>query len=86
MSGAVSPDLGDYAEGKIPVSQVRCVLCRQAPCTCPEFDTQGYWDLIALQDKPHIVRCTCGRYFGGETPEEARREFQAHPWPLCPSN
>lgn len=33
--GAVwSPDFDAYASGSIPISQVRCVLCRHAPCTC----------------------------------------------------
>lgn len=29
-----SPDLDAYGLGQIPVSQVRCVLCGHAPCTC----------------------------------------------------
>ena len=30
----VSPDLGDYASGRLPLSRVRCVLCGVAPCRC----------------------------------------------------
>lgn len=34
--GAVwSPDLDAYASGDLDASQVRCVLCGQAPCRCP---------------------------------------------------
>jgi len=29
-----SPDLDAYASGELDVSQVRCALCRHAPCTC----------------------------------------------------
>jgi hypothetical protein len=29
-----SPDFDAYASGQLGLSQVRCVLCRRAPCTC----------------------------------------------------
>jgi hypothetical protein len=45
-----SPDVGAYAAGEIDVSAVRCVLCEQAPCGCPEFGTPGYF---ALLDRRH---------------------------------
>jgi hypothetical protein len=34
-------------------SRVRCVLCRNAPCDCPEFGTPEYFALI---DKRHSKR------------------------------
>jgi hypothetical protein len=42
-----SPDLDDYATGRIPASAVRCVLCGTAPCTCPPFGTAEYFALVA---------------------------------------
>ena len=29
-----SPDFDAYASGQLDISQVRCVLCGQAPCAC----------------------------------------------------
>lgn len=46
----VSPDLAAYAAGEIPVSRVRCALCANAPCSCPEFGSDEYFALI---DKRH---------------------------------
>jgi len=40
-----SPDFDDYASGRISASQVRCVLCLKAPCECPPFGTEEYFDL-----------------------------------------
>jgi hypothetical protein len=49
--GAVwSPDFIAYASGRLDASQVRCALCRMAPCECPEFGTPEYFALI---DKVH---------------------------------
>ncbi|MET8985797.1 hypothetical protein ABZW49_10150 [Nonomuraea wenchangensis] len=45
-----SPDLDAYASGQINASEVRCALCRHAPCDCPEFGTPEYF---ALLDKRH---------------------------------
>jgi hypothetical protein len=45
--GAIwSPDFDAYAAGRLDVSQVRCVLCEQAPCNCPEFGTPEYLALV----------------------------------------
>jgi hypothetical protein len=41
-----SPDLDSYAAGEIDVSQIRCALCANAPCQCPEFGTAAYFALI----------------------------------------
>jgi hypothetical protein len=41
-----SPDFEAYAAGEIDASQVRCVLCERAPCSCPEFGTAEYLKLI----------------------------------------
>ncbi|MFG1753672.1 hypothetical protein [Streptosporangium sandarakinum] len=41
-----SPDLDAYASGRIDVSRIRCALCEQAPCACPEFGTKEYFALI----------------------------------------
>ena len=41
-----SPDFDAYASGQLDISQVRCVLCQQAPCQCPPFGSDEYFDLI----------------------------------------
>lgn len=46
ISVKISPDLDAYAAGEIDVSQVRCALCANAPCHCPEFGTPQYFALI----------------------------------------
>ncbi len=45
-----SDDFDRYASGEIEVSQVRCVLCRHAPCDCPPFGSPEYY---ALVDRRH---------------------------------
>ncbi len=45
-----SPDLDDYATGSKTAAQIRCALCQQAPCACPEFGTPEYF---ALTEKRH---------------------------------
>jgi len=50
LGAAWSPDFGAYASGQIDASQVRCVLCGQAPCDCPPFGTPEY---LALVDRVH---------------------------------
>jgi hypothetical protein len=45
MSVLWSPDFDAYASGKIPASQVHCVLCGNSPCNCPEFGTEAYFVL-----------------------------------------
>jgi hypothetical protein len=50
FSIVVSPDFDAYAEGRINASQIRCVLCRQAPCECPPFASPEYF---ALLDRVH---------------------------------
>ena len=55
--GAVwSLDFDGYASGQLDISQVRCVLCKHAPCDCPPFGTPEY---MALVDRLH------GRTRGG---------------------
>lgn len=41
-----SPDLGAYAAGELDASQIRCALCANAPCQCPEFGTPEYFALL----------------------------------------
>ena len=41
-----SPDFGAYAAGELDLSQVRCALCANAPCQCPEFGTPEYFELL----------------------------------------
>lgn len=41
-----SPDLDAYAAGQIDASKIRCALCGHAPCACPEFGTDAYFELI----------------------------------------
>jgi hypothetical protein len=41
-----SPDLGAYAAGEIDAAAVRCALCEQAPCNCPEFGSAAYFELL----------------------------------------
>jgi hypothetical protein len=50
---AVSPDLGDYATGKLDASQIRCALCTHAPCDCPSFGTPAYFALIERRHGRH---------------------------------
>lgn len=42
----LSPDFDAYAEGRISASQVRCLMCQQAPCgsprPCPKFGSPEY--------------------------------------------
>ncbi len=45
-----SDDFGRYAAGELEVSQVRCVLCKHAPCGCPPFGSPEY---LALVDRRH---------------------------------
>ena len=45
-----SPDFDAYATGRISADQIRCVLCRHAPCACPAFGTPEY---LALVDRLH---------------------------------
>ncbi|MFI9558630.1 hypothetical protein [Nonomuraea endophytica] len=53
-----SPDVERYACGELPVEQVQCALCQDAPCNCPPFGTAAYFALI---DSRH------GRTKGGQT-------------------
>ncbi|GLY82052.1 hypothetical protein [Actinoallomurus iriomotensis] len=41
-----SPDFDAYASGQMDISAVRCALCGNAPCDCPEFGTPEYFALI----------------------------------------
>jgi hypothetical protein len=41
-----SPDFDAYASGRKSAAQVRCVLCRHAPCDCPPFGTPAYLALV----------------------------------------
>jgi hypothetical protein len=50
LSAKWSPDLDDYATGKIPADKIRCALCANAPCACPPFGTPEY---LALVDRRH---------------------------------
>ncbi len=45
-----SDDFERYAAGELEVTQVRCVLCQEAPCDCPPFGTPEY---MALVDRRH---------------------------------
>ncbi len=43
--GAVwSPDFDRYAGGD--TAQIRCALCRQSSCRCPEFGTAEYFAML----------------------------------------
>lgn len=56
--GAVwSPDFDAYASGQLDISQVRCVLCRQAPCACTycEADNENHYYLAT--GRPQFERC-----------------------------
>lgn len=46
-----SPDFDAYASGKLDISQVRCVLCRQAPCQCRQCE-RPYRRWLADEDEP----------------------------------
>jgi hypothetical protein len=36
-----SPDFDGYASGEIGLSEVRCLLCEQAPCACQRCSVAG---------------------------------------------
>ena len=38
----ISPDFDAYAAGELDASQIRCVLCSTAPCSCEPCDTCGF--------------------------------------------
>jgi hypothetical protein len=45
--GAIwSPDFDAYASGELPVEQVQCVLCTHAPCDCPDFGSDAYFEMV----------------------------------------
>ncbi|MEU8271229.1 hypothetical protein AB0B89_29230 [Sphaerisporangium sp. NPDC049002] len=46
LSVKLSPDFDAYASGEMDASQIRCALCTNAPCQCPEFGTPDYFELI----------------------------------------
>ncbi|WP_219517491.1 hypothetical protein [Nonomuraea ceibae] len=46
ISAKWSPDLDSYVSGEMDASQIRCALCANAPCQCPEFGTPEYFALI----------------------------------------
>ena len=52
MSALFSPNFDDYASGKIPASEIICVLCCNSPCCCPPFGTDAYF---ALTDFRHGI-------------------------------
>ncbi len=42
LGAEVTPDLDAYAAGELDASQIRCVLCTHAPCTCQRCVTCGF--------------------------------------------
>jgi hypothetical protein len=73
LGARVSPDLDAYASGRLDISQVRCVLCGEAPCRCRQCEApyQGY-----LAPEPR----TCGMTLGsapGLAPDECPRGHRA---------
>jgi hypothetical protein len=65
--GAVwSPDFDAYASGQLDISQVRCLLCGQAPCQCRQCEAP-YRRYGATEPEP------CGMTLrGGECPRGHR--------------
>lgn len=60
-----SPDFDAYASGTIPAERVRCALCEQAPCQCPEFGSAEYFALVDRRHaRPHSSPTVTS---GGET-------------------
>ena len=41
-----SPDFDAFASGALDAASVRCVLCEEAPCGCPEFGSDAYFALL----------------------------------------
>lgn len=41
-----SPDLDAYATGELKAHQLRCAVCANAPCRCPQFGTPEYFALV----------------------------------------
>jgi len=46
ISVIVSPDFDSYAAGETPVAAVRCALCANAPCACPPFGSDAYFEMV----------------------------------------
>jgi hypothetical protein len=49
LGARFSPDLDDYASGRLDISQVRCVLCGVAPCQCrqcPATHENRYYEIF----------------------------------------
>lgn len=67
LGARVSPDLDDYASGRLDISQVRCVLCGVAPCRCRHCEAP-YLRWLAEVPEP------CGMTIGpdGECPRGHR--------------
>ena len=70
--GAVwSPDFDAYASGKLPISQVRCVLCGHAPCTCRQCEVI-YGNPYHLTFRPPTEVCGMTIQPNGECPRGHR--------------
>jgi hypothetical protein len=57
LGARFSPDLDAYASGQIEAHQVRCVLCRKAPCAC-QFCPASYENRFhELSGRPQFEPC-----------------------------
>lgn len=54
----ISPDLDDYASGRISISQVRCVLCGKAPCQCKDCPVTYENKYYLATGRPQFETCT----------------------------
>ena len=67
--GAVwSPDFDAYASGKLPISQVRCVLCSHAPCTCRQCEAIYDNRYLTAFGRPPTEVCGMTIQANGECP------------------
>lgn len=68
LGGQWSPDFDAYASGRLDISQVRCVLCGQAPCQC-RFCEGTYHNVYHLATgRPEFEPCGFGLDPDGSCP------------------
>lgn len=81
-----SPDLDAYASGALDLSQVRCVLCGHAPCTCRPCQAP-YRSYLATEAQPCGMTIQpngeCPRGHRADPPGPVPLTGQAAPCPEC---
>ncbi len=52
-----SPDFGAYASGQLNVTQIRCLLCGQAPCKCRQCSAVVHNRYYLATGRPEYEIC-----------------------------